>query len=407
MNTKYYEKINRILIIAGIILIIGTYALFLFFKNQFFLIEALFIFIVLISVVIILNGFLKQGTRKREQYSQQYRKLLNGINDISDSILTIEKEETLFQFVLEKAVEVIKNADMGTLMILNKNNMLEYKALVGFNAEKFSEFRLRLEDTFLYRTCNGKIDRACIIDNVEAFDRDVLDAETFDIINEVDFFMTKTAISAPIIVEDKLYGMINVDSCNYNAFSQEDVAVMEIFAKQASTAIHIHKMVEKMTYLSQFDKLTNIYSRGYFEELFEIYLNKAKRYNETFSLVIFDLDNLKTTNDNHGHQVGDLLIKKFANDMSKNIRESDLFARYGGDEFIAVFFEANIEETRNKINNISAYFNLNPILIDSNKLSIKFSYGVAHFPSDSTEMNQLLAIADNRMYKDKNMNKKG
>ncbi|KAB3531515.1 sensor domain-containing diguanylate cyclase [Alkaliphilus serpentinus] len=406
MNTRYFNKINRILITAGIIILIGTYILFSNFKEQFILIEAVFIFTVLISVAFIINGLIRQRYLKKEEYSNDYRKLLEGLNSISDSILTIEKEETLFEFILEKAVEVIRRAEMGSLLILNKNNMLEFKALVGLNSEKFSQFRLKLEDSFLYIKSNGNIEKACIIDNVEEFDRAVLDFDALDIISEGDLFVAKSAISAPIFVDGKLYGMINVDSYDYNAFREEDVVIMEIFAKQASTAIHIHKMVDKMTYLSQFDKLTNVYSRGYFEELFEIYLNKAKRYNESFSLVIFDLNNLKVTNDTYGHQVGDILIKQFAQVMSKNIRQSDLFARYGGDEFIAVFFEASLDKTRDKTNRIAIYFDLNPIDIDGKKLNIEFSYGIAHFPTDTLEMNQLMAIADNRMYQDKNKNKK-
>ena len=87
-----------------------------------------------------------------------------------------------------------------------------------------------------------------------------------------------------------------------------------------------------------FYKLTNIYNRRSFEDIFDKILNKALRYNESFYLVTFDLNNLKHINDTFGHLNGDEFIKSFVNKLKKSIRNSDVLARYGGDEFVGVFF---------------------------------------------------------------------
>ncbi|KAB3535785.1 sensor domain-containing diguanylate cyclase [Alkaliphilus pronyensis] len=301
---------------------------------------------------------------------------------------------------MEKAVEIIDGAEKGSLMILNKDNKFEYKALVGFDKEIY-KFKIDMKDTFIYKLGKGHIKSSYIINNIEAFDKKVMNQIDYERVKTSNFFSTKTTISSPIIIDDVLYGIINVDSTKKSSFKKDDVIIMEYFAKQAGAVIRNHQLFEKMLYLSQYDKLTNVLNRGYFEELFHKTIKKAQRYNEKFALVIFDLDNLKTTNDTYGHQVGDKLIQSFAHVVKSKIRQSDLFARYGGDEFIAVFFEIQQYELDNKIDEIVQELAKNPLIVKDTKLYIEFSYGVALYPKDAKEMNRLTKLADDRMYQHK------
>ncbi len=192
--------------------------------------------------------------------------------------------------------------------------------------------------------------------------------------------------------------MINIDSTFANAFTDYDILTMKYFTAQTAIAIKNHLLLERTVYLSRFDKLTNTYNRSYFEEIFEEFYKKAARYHEEFTLLILDLNGLKSINDTYGHQVGDKAIQHFAEGFKQEIRSSDLFARYGGDEFIAVFFHATPDSTLGKLQAIITYFEDHPLKTDLGELFVSFSYGLSHFPSDSNSFDLLVKLADERMY---------
>ncbi|MCC5910560.1 MAG: sensor domain-containing diguanylate cyclase [Clostridiaceae bacterium] len=330
--------------------------------------------------------------------SQKSNDVLRSILEISDSILTITNTQELFQVILQKSVESIDAAKMGSLLILNENNELEYKALVGYDSEKFKDVTLKLEDCFLYKSNHGDMSQACIVKDVEKFDKLNLNKNMYEKLQLANAFITKSAISAPIKVNNKLYGMINVDSTEIDGFTHLDKSFMEYFANQISTVIKTHELLDKTIYLSRHDNLTGIYNRYYFEELLNDLLDRAKRYEESFSIVMFDLDNLKIINDTFGHQLGDELIQHFAQGMKGIIRQTDIIARYGGDEFVGIFLYASVQEVNYIINKLRDYFSLNPLHVKDHDIHNLFSYGMAHYPTDAKRSKDLLKIADDRMY---------
>ncbi len=173
-----------------------------------------------------------------------------------------------------------------------------------------------------------------------------------------------------------------------------------IYAKYKSD-IKTIQLMDKILYLSRHDDLTNIYNRRHFEELFLNSIQEALSSGKSFSLVYFDIDNLKITNDKHGHHAGDQVILNFSNVIKDNIRETDLFARYGGDEFIVVFFNIEKHLISERIQNIEKQLERNPIYNNGERFYVKFSYGISNFPDDADEFRELIKIADERMYLDK------
>ncbi|MCX8164608.1 MAG: diguanylate cyclase [Aquificaceae bacterium] len=93
----------------------------------------------------------------------------------------------------------------------------------------------------------------------------------------------------------------------------------------------------KLTLLATRDQLTGILNRHALIQNLEHLLAQAQRYRTTFSLIIFDIDNFKSINDNYGHLVGDKVLKDVVRTAKKNIRKSDIFGRWGGEEFIMIF----------------------------------------------------------------------
>ncbi len=405
MKRKILIYVTLLLLGAAAIVILGTYRLYVHQRQRFIVAETTLVVLIFTVLIITVNLYISKNLTKRSKNYEKNKRILESIIEISDSILRINRVEELFQLILDRVVEIIGDAEMGSLMIL-KDNHLEFKAVVGFNYEKFKHIHIRLENTFLYRKGKGHIKHACVIRKIKEFNQEVFDEEMYESIHDSNFFITKSAISAPILIDGVLYGMINVDSTRDDAFVEEDLLLMEYFANQVGAVIRNHQLVDKLMYLSQYDKLTEAYNRSYFEEIFQKNVHPMAERNESITITIFDLNNLKVTNDTYGHQVGDLLIKDFAKRLSRSMGDSDLFARYGGDEFIAVYFNTNKEQVDKKINQLAETFDRQPLIVNGETLHIEFSFGTAAFPEDSKDIDKIISIADNAMYCHKQQTKK-
>ncbi len=132
--------------------------------------------------------------------------------------------------------------------------------------------------------------------------------------------------------EEKAF-QISVSKVNYdNDFLVTLSDITQIKAKQV--------MTEKKAYM---DGLTGIYNRNKFDEIFSEEILRVKRYNYNLSLAILDIDKFKDFNDKYGHLIGDEVLISLARTVNKNVRESDVFARWGGEEFVILFKETSIE----------------------------------------------------------------
>ncbi|MBP3950218.1 sensor domain-containing diguanylate cyclase [Halalkalibacter suaedae] len=150
---------------------------------------------------------------------------------------------------------------------------------------------------------------------------------------------------------------------------------------------------EKLTYQLYHDVLTNIYNRAYFELVFEKYNEKR---NTSVAIILCDLDELKSVNDNYGHKQGDILIRETAQLLDGFSSDSVTVARIGGDEFI-LFMEVASE--------IEVDLLVKSIKEQIDELNIRLSIGYAFTPNSQGEMSQLFSLADHNMYMNKDRRK--
>jgi len=157
----------------------------------------------------------------------------------------------------------------------------------------------------------------------------------------------------------------------------------------------------KLEKLSRTDKLTNLNNRGYWQECQEFEFKKFSRYQQKISLVIFDIDHFKQVNDNYGHQAGDEVIRECAKTLMDCAREQDVCGRYGGDEFVALLSETDIdrafifaERLRKKLENLTIVYD---------KIEIKFtvSLGICQLTTDILSANNWLETSDKALYRSK------
>lgn len=158
-----------------------------------------------------------------------------------------------------------------------------------------------------------------------------------------------------------------------------------------------HKQ-EQLLFLSEHDPLTNLMNRRAFDKQLEHSIVKAKRSGHKLAILFIDLDDFKDINDNHGHDAGDFILIKVAERLLDSVRESDIVGRLGGDEFVVCLDLLNdLEGVPRKIELISAAISA-PVSYDDKELSVGSSIGIACFPDQSADKEELICIADKAMY---------
>ena len=151
------------------------------------------------------------------------------------------------------------------------------------------------------------------------------------------------------------------------------------------------------------DPLTGLYNRRLFAESFEKELNRARRYGLPLGIVILDLHRFKEVNDKYGHPVGDQVLRAAATTLRKALRTSDSAFRIGGDEFAVLLPQTDAAQAIALSRRIEAVFaeTLRPIQL---AFAVTMDHGIATFPQDGDQAEQLIHVADERLYRFKHAN---
>lgn len=168
------------------------------------------------------------------------------------------------------------------------------------------------------------------------------------------------------------------------------------------------RLLEQVQKLAIMDPLTEIYNRRIFFDVANREIVRSVRYHNPFSVVMIDLDRLKQINDNYGHPAGDAVLKETVKVIKSNLREIDTFARYGGDEFIALLPETGLVGGQKVADRIMAAGDSTFYTFKDFEIPIAFSAGVAEFEFDGDhDIDDVIARADKELYRTKNLRKQG
>jgi diguanylate cyclase (GGDEF)-like protein len=149
------------------------------------------------------------------------------------------------------------------------------------------------------------------------------------------------------------------------------------------------------------DPLTGLYNRRYLNETLEREIVRARRENDKFSVIISDIDHFKMINDTYGHQVGDQFIVAIANLQQKHTRSSDIVCRYGGEEFLLVLPGTSMDLAVKRAEEIRLKCAELNIQHEGKGLSATMSFGVATYPDNGDDADEIIIKADNAMYQSK------
>jgi diguanylate cyclase (GGDEF)-like protein len=205
----------------------------------------------------------------------------------------------------------------------------------------------------------------------------------------------KAVLCIPITYGESLLGVLNVESRNPDAFSPQDVLVMNTLADLLATALHNAFIFQKLQQQSITDGLTGIKTRRYFFETLSSEWRRASRSSRPFSVVLMDLDKFKGVNDSLGHLEGDLVLARVGRLLEQKCRQSNVVARYGGDEFIILMPETGIEQAQILAERLRLWISTDGMLQEHH---ITGSFGVGCFPAHGFTIEDIIRVADAGMY---------
>ncbi|MBE9535995.1 MAG: GGDEF domain-containing protein [Proteobacteria bacterium] len=195
-------------------------------------------------------------------------------------------------------------------------------------------------------------------------------------------------------------GTMNVHKPEPNSFGSQEILVFNEVAGQIAIAVDKAISFRNVKELAIRDAMTGLYNRRYFFDYFEREMERAKRYNNSVAVIIVDVDHFKNFNDKNGHLLGDAALKMVASQLDKHLRQSDVVARLGGEEFIIALTEtpkADAVEVAEKLRNA---IEMEPVDGEDSQPGGKLTatFGVSAYPEDAEFATELIECADQALY---------
>ena len=206
---------------------------------------------------------------------------------------------------------------------------------------------------------------------------------------------SKAVLCIPISYGETLLGVLNVESRRERAFSPDDVLIMNTLADLLATALHNSFVFQKLQQQSITDGLTGVKTRRFFFEALTSEWKRASRSSRPFSVILMDLDKFKEVNDSLGHLEGDLVLARVGRLLEQKSRQSNVVARYGGDEFVIFMPETGIDQAQTLAERLRLWVATDPMLSEHH---ITGSFGVASFPVHGFSVEDIIRVADASMY---------
>jgi diguanylate cyclase (GGDEF)-like protein len=248
-------------------------------------------------------------------------------------------------------------------------------------------------------TLQDTLDLLAAQDSVIEAGNDTRFSEFFDTIAQASKLQY---LLVPVVVNGVLYSIISLGYLKHKMIPPESRTAARNFGDRIAVALSNAAWEEKLYQQAHFDSLTGLPNRLVLNDRLLQELARARRDNTQIAVIFIDVDRFKVVNDSLGHSAGDELLTKLAHTFVNAVRETDLVVRIGGDEFVIVITDIN--EDINLMSNVSAVAEKilaslsQTLVIEDQPMTISASLGIATFPKDADNSQDLLKNADAAMY---------
>jgi diguanylate cyclase (GGDEF)-like protein/PAS domain S-box-containing protein len=216
----------------------------------------------------------------------------------------------------------------------------------------------------------------------------------------------RSYILLPLESRGRVVGTFGLGAAKERAFSEKDLPLLTQLSKQISVAIENVKLHQKTLETSILDDVSSLFNSRYFHQALERELKLTARHKSRLSLLFIDMDKFKILNDTYGHLRGSRVLREVGFLLRAAIRETDIAARYGGDEFVVILPDTDAPQAQRLGERMRQIILRNTFLKEEGiNARLGASIGLATFPTEAPTKEELIHLADERMYEDKEKNR--
>ncbi len=331
---------------------------------------------------------------------------MNDFKTISE-ILKHNEEIARKFFEIEKSILAILNyTDLFEFLLteIRKKFRVPYVWISVIEKSEVSRFIQSLESSELLRERMNVIDKKNFMELVGSTTTPLLVNDNlkpyYQLLPKNRKYFIKSLAVAPITLDGEIIGSLNQADLSRVRFQPGiDTSLLERLAVKVSLCLSNVTAHEKLQYLAYHDPLTGLLNRRVMEAVLQREFSREKRYGGSLSVVFFDLDNFKRVNDVYGHDSGDGLLKYVGSRLLELSRDTDVVARFAGDEFVIILPQTTKSSAINLTNRIQSYFAEHPFQETEISIPVSISFGVASTEDGSVkDPGKLLKKADEMLY---------
>jgi diguanylate cyclase (GGDEF)-like protein len=326
---------------------------------------------------------------------------LHTLDEVGRAIISSLELKTVLNIIMEKIRELVQSEAWSLLLVDEETGELHCSVAVGEHADHLRQFNVKFgEGVAGWVAREGK---PVVIHDVSEDPR---------FFNEMEMdlgFKPRSILCAPLETRGKVLGVLEViNKKGEGGFTDRDLNLTTRLAGFAAVAIENARLYHQAKLLTMTDELTHLYNSRFFNQFLDSEVKRCERYDSNVSLIFLDLDHFKDINDQYGHLIGSKLLQEAADVLREGLRDVDVVARYGGDEFLVILPETKIDEASRVAKRMRADFDDKTFLAaDGVNVRVTASFGVSSFPEFSSSKEELIRMADKAMYRVKNADRNG
>ncbi len=325
--------------------------------------------------------------------AQHRAKELDALQKATTALLSTLELDALLGQILDAAISAIPATETGLLhLVVPETGELQVRAAPSGEESRIRLFKPTAVESYSARAVRQR--RPFLIEDV------LLDSSIGVNADFPEMPQISSLIVAPLLTEERVYGALALGSSHKAAFTPRDLQLLVSFAATATTALRnaqLHAAVQQQAIT---DPLTGLYNRRGFTDLAEHELVRAQRFNRPLSMILIDIDHFKEINDSYGHLMGDKILTAVSSNCKAELRQVDIVARYGGDEFIVLLPETSLQEAMPAAERLRARIESLRSPFNGDTISTTICIGVTELQPGDT-LKSLIERTDQALYRAK------
>jgi diguanylate cyclase (GGDEF)-like protein len=318
---------------------------------------------------------------------------LEAVRQASLTLTASLEQEEVFTAIMESALRLSPDA-MDTHIFIYQDGKLTFGASLWVDGREGPAYKNVREDGLTYSV--ARLGEVIVVD-------DASQSPLYQGTDWEDSGWKGSIIGLPLKIGERVVGVMNIAFRTPQEFTEDRLRVLGLLSDQAAIAIvnvRLHNMVRQQ---ARTDPLTGLANRRAFDERLDEEIRRSSRYEHHFTLFMMDLDGFKRINDTYGHPIGDKALNLLGECFIKTVRDTDFIARFGGDEFVLILPETEKEVADQLAKKLSKTVGGYPFPWKSAEapLPLTLTIGMACYPIDAKNAEDLISAADMDLYKNK------